>query len=129
MDQNRDQLGPLYVCKRELNFSEGVFRYEFLDYVGKIINKNILVLELSVSGKLQKIPGTRLYGKGASSSSSPIALSRTQSPPFSEPPMTIFIIHLGSGAYELMALANNKTSEIYTLFPDTHLMCNLLMDF
>jgi hypothetical protein len=129
LDQDREKLGPLYVCKRELEFSEGVFRYEFLDYIGKIINKNVVMLDLSVAGKIQMIPGTRVYGKSAASASSHASLSRTQSPGSSEPPMFIFIIHLGSGAYELVGMVNNVSKESYTLFPENHLLRTLLTNF
>lgn len=131
MDQKRELWGPLYVCKRELEFSEGVFRYDFLDYVGKIINKNICVLEFSLLGKIQPIPGTRIYGRGLTSkpSNSPmmISRSRTQSPGgATEPPALIFILHLGGGGYELVGLLDNCSSENFTLFPENHLFYSLL---
>lgn len=131
MDQRRELWGPLYACKRELEFSEGVFRYDFLDYVGKIINKNICVLEFNLMGKLQPIPGTRIYGKGLTTkpSTSPmmISRSRTQSPGGSaDPPTLIFILHLGGGGYELVGLMDNETKENFTLFPENHLIQTLL---
>jgi hypothetical protein len=131
MDQKRELWGPIYACKRELEFSEGVFRYDFLDYVGKIINKNICILEFSITGKLQSIPGTRIYGRGLTTkpqpSSTMISRSRTQSPGgSSEPPTLIFILHLGGGAYELMGILDNHSNENFTLFPENHLLHSIL---
>lgn len=135
MDQRRELWGPIYACKRELEFSEGVFRYDFLDYVGKIINKNICVLEINLTGKIQPIPGTRIYGRGlvskpsSSGSSTSLMISRsiTRSPDdHSEPPALIFILHLGGGAYELVGLLDKSTDECFTLFPENHLLHSLL---
>lgn len=129
MDQKRERWGPIYACKRELEIAEGVFRYDFLDYIGKIINKNICILELTVSGKVQPIPGTRVYGKGVHDKSSPYTMlsrSRTHSPSSSEPPTTIFILHLGGGAYELVGMLKNEGDERFTLFPENHLLYKLM---
>lgn len=131
LDQKREFWGPLYACKRTLEFSEGVFQYEFLDYVGKLINKNIAVLQFGFQGKLQMVPGTRIYGRGLTTkpptTPSMISRSRTRSPGgSSDPPTLIFILHLGGGGYELMGLIDNGSSESFTLFPENHLLQEVL---
>lgn len=130
LDQKRDFWGPLYSCKRTLEFNEGVFQYDFLDFVGKIINKNICVLQFGLQGKIQMVPGTRVYGKGLTTNpsvSSLVSRSRTRSPGGnSEPPTLIFILHLGGGGYELVGMLDNETNESFTLFPENHLLHSLL---
>ena len=118
LDQRLEKWPQLQICKRDLEFSDGLIRFDYLDYIGKIINKSIVLLSIDQAGILRQLPGTKVYAKQSSThntnntkTSSPITYMKSE-------PTFIFILHLGGPAYELLGLKKNGT--VFTLFPESH---------
>lgn len=128
IDQKNNHWPTLVSCKKDLETSDGSIHYEYLDYIGKIINKCILVTTVTSDGILRRIAGTKIYGKQLfnrgsdtsrndehtsehTKSSSPITYTRSET-------MYIVIIHLGGPAFELLCL--RKDGSKFTLFPESH---------
>jgi len=126
LDQKSEKWPQLPVCKRELEFTDGLIRFDYLDYVGKIINKSIVILNIDQDGNLRPLPGTRIYAKPVSppnpsntKTNSPITYMRSE-------PTFIFIIHLGGPAYELLGMKKNDF--LFTLFPESHGITRYLLE-
>lgn len=135
LDQSRELWGSLSACQRELAVSEGVFRLEFLDYIGRLINKNLVVLDIDHQTSVLR-PKARVYGRRS-------PRSRTTSPPartsgtitrtiaeggeHDRSPTFIFLIHLRGGRYELFCLEDETEGNLYTLFQDPHPVIDALV--
>lgn len=136
IDQKNINWPSLPACKKDLESSDGSISYEYLEYIGKIVNKCIVMTTVTNEGVLKIISGTRIYGKQGfgrnidgsgprnpdhtsenTKSSSPITYSRSE-------PMYVVIIHLGGPAYELLCL--KKDGSKFTLFPESHGLVKLL---
>lgn len=123
LDQKNFPWPSLPVCKKDLESSDGAIQYEFLDYIGKVINKSIVVLTVTKDGVLQPVYGSRIYAKqnnpnsqsttevNNTKTSSPITYARAE-------PVFLYILHLGGPAFELLCYRKNGTN--YTLFPESH---------
>jgi hypothetical protein len=125
LDQRSEKWPQLQVCKRDLEYSDGLIRFDYLDYIGKIINKSIVLLTVDHAGVLRQLPGSRIYAKqsnlsnsGNTKTSSPISYHKAE-------PTFIFIVHLGGPAYELVGLKKNGT--LFTLFPESHFVTKSIL--
>jgi hypothetical protein len=120
LDQKSNAWPPLQSCKRELETIDNMIQSHFLDYIGKVINKNIVMLVIDQNGKLSPIPGTKIYIKSSPQGASNISHTKTNSPiTYARgEPVFIFIIHLGGPAFELLGMRRNDM--VFTLFPESH---------
>lgn len=136
LDQRNSNWPTLSSCKKDLETCDGAIQYEFLDYIGKVINKNIVMITVTKDAVLQPIYGTRVYGSKTqpdhqtqthvtnspvTKTSSPITYSRAE-------PVFVYILHLGGPAFELLSYRKNGTN--FTLFPESHqLTSKILSEF
>jgi len=125
LDQRNSNWPSLAACKKDLETCDGSIQYEFLDYIGKVVNKNIVVLTVAKDSVIHPIHGTRVYGSKiqhdqarqtdtetlVTKTSSPITYSRAE-------PVFVYIIHLGGPAFELVSYRKNGSN--FTLFPESH---------
>jgi hypothetical protein len=126
LDQREQKWPPLAVCKREIENVDGCINYDYLEYIGKIINKSIVILSMSDRGVVNIYPGTRVYAKtngptshvSRTKTNSPITYMRAES-------VYMFIIHLGGPAYELLGM--KKDGGIFTLFPESHVVVQSIL--
>jgi hypothetical protein len=126
LDQKAGKWPQISVCKRELEFTDGLIRLEFLDYIGKIINKSIVLLTIDQDGILRPLPGSRVYAKQSpppshsnTKTNSPITYMRTEA-------TFLFILHLGGPAYEVLGM--RREGQIFTLFPESHTITKALLE-
>lgn len=126
LDQKSGKWPQISVCKRELEFTDGLIRLEYLDYIGKIINKSIVLLTIDKDGILRPLPGSRIYAKQSpppvhsnTKTNSPITYMRTEA-------TFLFILHLGGPAYEVLGM--KREGQIFTLFPESHTITKALLD-
>jgi len=132
LDQKNSNWPNLTACKKDLETCDGAIQYEFLDYIGKVINKNIAMITVTKDAVLQPIYGTRVYGSKpqteqpsrhvtnspVTKTSSPITYSRAE-------PVFVYILHLGGPAFEL--LSYRKAGTNYTLFPESHQLTSKIL--
>lgn len=124
LDQRNISWPGLVSCKKDLESCDGAIQYDFLDYIGKVINKNIVVITVTREGVIQPVLGSRVYGRDTKNnartndSSSPIIYSKAE-------PVYVFIVHLGGPAFELLSMRKNGTN--YTLFPESHLITTRIL--
>jgi hypothetical protein len=126
LDQRTGKWPQIHVCKRELEFTDGLIKFEYLDYIGKIINKSIVLLNIDQDGILRPLPGTRVYAKQSpppaqsnTKTNSPITYMRSEA-------TYIFILHLGGPAYEVLGM--KKDGRVFTLFPESHPVTRTLLE-
>jgi hypothetical protein len=125
LDQKHGSWPPLAICKRELESSDGAIQYDYLDYVGKIINKSIVILTTDQQGVVKPMSGTKVYARSSGTqavnnhtkTNSPITYIRSEQ-------VYIFILHLGGPAYELLGV--RKEGQLFTLFPESHIVTKFL---
>lgn len=125
LDQKYGSWPPLAICKRELENSDGAIQYGYLDYIGKIINKSIVILTIDQQGTVKPMPETKIYARSSGNqvnthqtkTNSPITYMKSEQ-------VYVFILHLGGPAYEL--LSARKDGQTFTLFPESHAVTKLL---
>jgi len=135
LDQKNINWPSLGSCKKDLETCDGAIQYEFLDYIGKVINKNIVLITVTKDAVLQPIYGTKVYGTKTENSSSqatnspnnlnqvtktssPITYSRAE-------PVFVYVLHLGGPAFELLSYRKNGTN--FTLFPESHQLTSRIL--
>lgn len=126
LDQKEKKWPPLSVCKREIEILDGCINYDYLEYIGKIMNKSIVILSMNDRGTVSIYPGTRVYSKAVGPVSQ-VTRTKTNSPItyLRAEPVYIFIIHLGGPAYELLSIKRND--HVFTLFPESHIVAQTLL--
>lgn len=104
LDQKQDSWGSLSKCKRDL-MEEADIPYRYFEYFCKILNKNIILTELTETG-LKLYPGTKIYGHDSSPR---------------DDKTYIILVKSDRGTYEVVMMDKK-----YSLFPEQHSLLRIL---